>query len=403
MQVYESQQKAHPHESNKFHLPHSKKRVWRDKPLECLEALLGGQRPSGTPVWDFEYYNEPGTGLGPTRQFYSSVGEALRSTKLNLWLKSEDDTAEKFNSRYGLYPKLWDATTHATEVAGQAGKFRTIGRVIGRAILDGHTVSLSFSTPLLKLLRGDVCGVNDIESIAKEVGDVLSAISDAKRTNQNEVLLSNSKKACRVEDLGLTFCVPGEGSIELTEGGSEKDVTFDNCMEYCDGVVTHMLSTNVDQAVKALRRGIDDYVPLVSFKMLTVEELHEVINGRETALTLEDLSANCNAAHGFTLTCKHMVWFFEILASFSLTDQKAFILFLTGSPTLPLGGLESLKPKITIVRKYASEPNIKEEDQLPSAMTCQNYLKLPAYESKEQMEQKLRLAMNEGSGAFLLT
>ena len=41
--------------------------------------------------------------------------------------------------------------------------------------------------------------------------------------------------------------------------------------------------------------------------------------------------------------------------------------------------------------------------ELPSVMTCQNYLKLPSYSTAEILAAKLGTAMTEGQGAFHLS
>eukprot|EP00955_Chlamydomonas_euryale_P028792 303980-Chlamydomonas_euryale.AAC.1 len=40
---------------------------------------------------------------------------------------------------------------------------------------------------------------------------------------------------------------------------------------------------------------------------------------------------------------------------------------------------------------------------LPSVMTCANYIKLPPYSGKEVMKQRLMYALNEGQGSFDLS
>lgn len=79
------------------------------------------------------------------------------------------------------------------------------------------------------------------------------------------------------------------------------------------------------------------------------------------------------------------------------------MMFITGCPHLPVGGMASLRPRLTIVRKTAVADECSEDELLPSVMTCQNYLKMPAYSTKALMEAKLRQAMKEGNGPFLLT
>ncbi|BAT95844.1 hypothetical protein VIGAN_08266000, partial [Vigna angularis var. angularis] len=77
-----------------------------------------------------------------------------------------------------------------------------------------------------------------------------------------------------------------------------------------------------------------------------------------------------------------------------------FLQFVTGAPRLPLGGLASLSPMLTIVRKHS---NHHPDTDLPSVMTCVNYLKLPPYSSKEIMKEKLLYVITEGQGSFHLS
>lgn len=43
----------------------------------------------------------------------------------------------------------------------------------------------------------------------------------------------------------------------------------------------------------------------------------------------------------------------EILQELESTQRRAFLQFVTGSPRLPPGGLASLNPKLTVVRKVS--------------------------------------------------
>lgn len=101
----------------------------------------------------------------------------------------------------------------------------------------------------------------------------------------------------------------------------------------------------------------------------------------------------------------------EIIHKFDQEQRRAFLQFVTGAPRLPPGGFASLSPKLTIVRKVhiskascflvafyfwfrhrliislfalsilQHSSNCADLD-LPSVMTCANYLKLPPYSSK---------------------
>jgi E3 ubiquitin-protein ligase TRIP12 len=90
------------------------------------------------------------------------------------------------------------------------------------------------------------------------------------------------------------------------------------------------------------------------------------------------------------------------LSAMDGSTQREFLLFVTGSPKIPIGGIGNLKPKLTIVKKVVE--NKQNPDQvLPSVMTCTNYLKLPEYSSIEILRVQLLKAIKEGQGAFLLS
>jgi len=76
-----------------------------------------------------------------------------------------------------------------------------------------------------------------------------------------------------------------------------------------------------------------------------------------------------------------------------------------------VGGLQSLVPALTIVRKTMETVEGSKENPagtggdsyLPSVMTCVNYLKLPDYSSVDVMREKLVKAMQEGQLSFHLS
>eukprot|EP00243_Klebsormidium_subtile_P009512 TRINITY_DN4787_c0_g2_i1.p1 TRINITY_DN4787_c0_g2~~TRINITY_DN4787_c0_g2_i1.p1 ORF type:complete len:120 (-),score=32.58 TRINITY_DN4787_c0_g2_i1:350-679(-) len=102
-------------------------------------------------------------------------------------------------------------------------------------------------------------------------------------------------------------------------------------------------------------------------------------------------------------------------------EQRSFLRFVTGAPRLPPGGLSALTPRLTIVRKHPSggtpsatlgstppgsalAPGTTLADgDLPSVMTCANYLKLPPYSCKAVMKDRLLYAIKEGQGSFDLS
>ena len=111
------------------------------------------------------------------------------------------------------------------------------------------------------------------------------------------------------------------------------------------------------------------------------------------------------------------------MCEFTPIEQREFLLFVTGSPRLPVGGFKSLEPKLTIVRKEpsgsattstttsttttstttTSTSTSSNDDYLPSVNCCFYYLKLPDYSSKEVLRERLMYAVKNGQQSFSLT
>ena len=88
----------------------------------------------------------------------------------------------------------------------------------------------------------------------------------------------------------------------------------------------------------------------------------------------EELTEHTVADHGFTVDSKPVQFLFQTLVEFSPEERQAFLRFTTGCPRLPVGGLSSFSPKLTIVRSSLENDDSNPDDFLPSVMTCANYI-----------------------------
>merc|ERR1712187_837602 len=87
-------------------------------------------------------------------------------------------------------------------------------------------------------------------------------------------------------------------------------------------------------------------------------------------------------------------WFWELVREFDADTRCALLQFVTGSSRLPLGGFKELDPKFSV---DVSQGNSSEH--LPHAHTCANKLVLHEYTSKQQLCEKLKIAvLSEGFG-----
>jgi len=162
------------------------------------------------------------------------------------------------------------------------------------------------------------------------------------------------------------------------------------------------LADGVQQQFAAFEKGFNDVFPMRHLRVFSPEELELHIRGDCEPWSVEMLRSSIKPDHGFTDSSLPILWLIQLMSAMDRKERRLFMRFISGSPTLPAGGLKKLNPRLTVVRKEAEAP-LTADDYLPSVMTCANYLKLPDYSCVEVMRERLQKAMREGQLSFLLS
>lgn len=407
-------------------LDRKKRTINRDELLKQAESVmqdLGSSRA----MLEIQYENEVGTGLGPTQEFYALVSQELQRADLGLWRGeevtlsnpkgSQEGTKYMFSSR-GLFAVPFGRTTKPAHIAKIKMKFRFLGKLMAKAIMDFRLLDLPLGLPFYKwMLRHESSIsshdlVNIDPGVAKSIQHLEDIIRQKKRIEQDrshtretlqQALESLNMNGCSVEDLGLDFTLPGFPNIELKKGGKDVPVTIHNLEEYLRLVVYWTLNEGVSRQFESFREGFESVFPLQHLQYFYPEELDQLLCGSKSeSWDVKTLMECCRPDHGYTHDSRAVRFLFEVLSSFDAEQQRLFLQFVTGSPRLPVGGFRSLNPPLTIVRK-TFESTENPDDFLPSVMTCVNYLKLPDYSSIEIMREKLLIAAREGQQSFHLS
>ncbi|KAL8214456.1 hypothetical protein R6Q57_003905 [Mikania cordata] len=199
----------------------------------------------------------------------------------------------------------------------------------------------------------------------------------------------------KINELHLDFTLPGYPDYILASGPDKEMVDSSNLKEYIELVVDATINSGISRQMDAFKSGFNQVFPINDLQIFTDEELERLLCGESETWNSNQLSDLIKFDHGYTASSPPILHFLDVIKEFDYEQQKAFLKFVTGAPRLPLGGLASLNPKLTIVRKHCDK--LVDVD-LPSVMTCANYLKLPPYSSKEIMKEKLLYAITEGQG-----
>ncbi|WOL09703.1 E3 ubiquitin-protein ligase [Canna indica] len=434
-----------------------KVRVARNRILESAMKVMeiySGQKT----VLEVEYFGEVGSGLGPTLEFYTLLSHDLQKIELGLWRSdfASDNSATQSNrdvtedrkadngpavktdggnlslgrrnlvqAPLGLFPRPWSPYVSASESSKFAkvlDYFRLVGRTMAKALQDGRLLDLPLSTTFYKLVLGQELDLYDILSFDVEFGKTLQEMQalvlrkqflDATSGNSQKGTADLCFHGAPIEDLCLDFTLPGYPDYRLKEGEDSTMVNINNLEEYISLIVDATVKTGIRRQMDAFRTGFDQVFDIASLQVFSPQELDCLLCGRGELWKAETLIDHIKFDHGYTSKSPVIVNLLEIMGEFTAEQQRAFCRFVTGAPRLPPGGLAALNPKLTIVKKHSSTSSNRPsngtgvsetaDDDLPSVMTCANYLKLPPYSTKEILYKKLLYAISEGQGSFDLS
>ncbi|TYH85881.1 hypothetical protein ES332_D01G003200v1 [Gossypium tomentosum] len=415
-------------------LQRQKVRISRDRILDSAAKVMKMYSVQKA-VLEVEYFGEVGTGSGPTLEFYTLLSHELQKFELGMWRSNstwnkslmEIDGDEKKEGKtagsttidgvmiqapLGLFPRPWQLNADASE-GSEFSKlieyFRLVGRVMAKALQDGRLLDLPLSTSFYKLVLGEELDLHDIPSFDSEFGKILLELHlivcqkkylELMGDDSGDAIADLRFRGAPIEDLCLDFTLPGHPDYILKPG--DETVDINNLEEYISLVVDATVKTGIMRQMEAFRAGFNQVFDIASLQIFTPQELDYLLCGRRELWEAETLADHIKFDHGYTAKSPVIINLLEIMGEFAPDQQRAFCQFVTGAPRLPPGGLAVLNPKLTIVRKHSS-PSESVDDDLPSVMTCANYLKLPPYSTKEILYKKLLYAISEGQGSFDLS
>ncbi|KAE8232573.1 hypothetical protein CF326_g2395 [Tilletia indica] len=303
-------------------------------------------------------------GGGLFKEFLTSLVREAFDTNRGLWSATSDQAIYPNPHSYAQQPE-------------QLEWYTFLGRVLGKAIYEGILVDIKFASFFLSKWLGKQSYLDDLASLDSLDPELAKGLNFVLRAYTGDF-----------EDLALNFTVTDEEfgvstTTELVPGGAQIPVTRENRLEYVYRVSHYRLSDQIEKQSAAFFSGLSEMVDPRWLRMMNREELRVLVSGTEAPIDVDDLRANTvyGEYHDQDLTIQY---FWDALKSFDPQMRKSFLKFVTSCPSPPLLGFAHLSPKFAI-RKSGTD-----ESRLPTASTCVNLLKLPAYSTPEQVAAKLR-------------
>ena len=323
----------------------------------------------GSPQIDITFSDEAGFGSGPTREFFELMAKELSLKSHNMWRTDSSDSPYAYTET-GLFPRP-DADPE---------NFYILGLLVAKAMAMNMVLPIPLSSAFFKLIGKEPVTIADIDPmVARALG-------------------SPHKDAF----IGMPFTYPGIDSLELVSGGASKEVDESNVDEYIRLVTDFTCGSKMEPFRDAFNLGFHQVVSHGMWELFTSSEKQAEVLGSDIELTMEILDANITFEHGYTSSSPQKQMLLETLLEFTQEERRLFFKFVTGCELLPIGGLPAVHPRISVARRIVPG-NQPADVALPTASTCTNYFKMPAYSTKAILREKLLLAISEGQNAFLLS
>lgn len=373
-------------------------RVGRSNILASAMHIL--ENYGGTPnLLEMEFYDEVGSGLGPTLEFYSLVSREFFRDDLGMW--RNEGTSTKLNdfviAPKGLFPSPLSPKSQKGEKIHRL--FKNLGTFIARALMDSRLIELDLNPLFIQLV------FQVIDDSPKDMDwlSLLPHVDERLSKSLHQLLsLKQENDLLSLRTLEINFTIPGYPDIELKEGGADLWVTDENIEQYVNLVARSTLWDCVVAQIVSFISGFNEVFSIEAIRTFTPDELKAIIGNVDEDWSESTLFSFIKTNHGYNKNSSAFLNLIKVLSEFLAKERRKFLQFLTGSPKLPIGGFKNVHPEFTVVKKEA-ELDRKGDDYLPSVMTCANYLKLPEYSLRDVLKQRLLQAINEGAGSFYLS
>jgi ubiquitin-protein ligase E3 C len=358
-------------------------------------------------------------GGGVTKEFLTSVtNQAFTpSDGLDLFHENEQhllfpnptarEEQQELLRQVGIAPRTPEYFRQMTELMQ---RYEFLGRIMGKCLYEGILVDINFAPFFLlkwALTGGDGAApresgyranLNDLRDIDEDLYRGLIQLKNYPGNVQEDLSLDFT-----ITDTFSTHDGTGADKVitkELKPNGANEPVTNANRLVYISYVARHRLVEQPRLQTQSFLRGLSTMISPSWLSMFNRAELQTLISGTSTPLDIADLRANTIYGGLYTpgsdgIDHPTISLFWDVMSSFSDADRRKVLKFVTSTPRAPLLGFGSLNPRFSV---RDSGGGADGGGRLPSTSTCVNLLKLPRYETREVLREKLLYAVNSGAG-----
>jgi len=273
--------------------------------------------------------------------------------------------------------------------------YRFLGRVMGKAMFDRQLIAGHMVAFIYKHFLGWPVSFKDLETIDEEYYNNLKQLKE---------LVSNGEDLSMLcLDFSTTQEVMGvKEVVDLIENGADVDVDNDNFPEYLEACFKFRMMDRIKPQLKELLLGFFDVIPEPLLTIFDFQELELLMCGLPE-IDIDDwkehteYSGDYEASGDSSSVCQ---WFWEVIEEFDQEMKARLLQFVTGTSGVPARGFGVLQGNDGNIRKFTIHGVSLDVCLYPRAHTCFNRIDLPQYESKDDLRERLKLAVTMVATGF---
>ena len=271
---------------------------------------------------------------------------------------------------------------------------------MGKAMFDRQLVAGHMVHFIYKHILGWPITFKDIESIDEEYYNSLKQLQKLVDSGEDLSMLCLDFTT-QQEVMGT------KEQVELVPNGVNIEVDNTNFPQYLEACLKYRMIERVKAQLNELLLGFFDVIPEPLLTVFDFQELELLMCGLPE-IDLEDWKAHTEYSGDYEYACATReyelpppcIWFWEVVEEFDQEMKARLLQFVTGTSGVPSRGFGVLQGNDGNIRKFTIHGVSLDVCLYPRAHTCFNRIDLPHYESKDDLRDKLRLAVTMVATGF---
>jgi hypothetical protein len=333
-------------------------------------------------VFTITFADESGIDAGGVfREGMSRIVDDLFSEYFNLLILCPNGLEDVHASidKYVPNPK------HTSPLALEMFEF--IGKLMATSIRAKLCLPFAFPPLVWKKLVGEEVTSMDLMEVDMIAAKQLDELENCDQDPTEPVLDQESFAVKFGGKFKFNYLGSDRVIHELVPGGSSKEVTFENRLEYCQ-LVRQVRLSEFDIQIEAMAKGMAVVIPARALLLFSASQIEELVCGSPEINV--DLWEQNTEVSGVSASTVKLFW--KVMRTFTAKEQSGFIRFAWGRSRLPTKKEEfTTKFRLTNGGRAA----------MPVSHTCFFSVELPEYRSEEEMRHGLLTAVYYGVGGIL--